>query len=492
MDEQNFVKRKLRLEWHTFTFLPQMAGSNQVPQIIEEFLDPETATSNSDWDRYWSVPERLLDIRWLQSRLNDNFADQGNAFFERIITCEFWLYRVVRTFGEWVSTYEKCLLKMNKEEEKYLWESFWEENGALLELYGGRQSAEEQLTEDGLGDLYRIAKEIQDLRIPDSRKSELLKAARRYTTKVEQTFQWNAEHSVSLKLLPPDARQEFVKAALDFGAKAVDFFTNLKWRKDSSDVEQFRKLAKKIQTVAVDWHPDGEDVRSQEYKDSLWNGIQGVADEICNKINGVDPIKGREPTSIEEVMKRVKDAARQLGLRAKSLNEYAMDGKRCVALLELDGTKVMSFSGFLDCEDEQARNVLMDASDNTGVFDNEILEAFQKIAQSMNAELACFSDGVVNRIKRYLLEPTFQFSGYGPLRSELSAPSPNPSFLKRSYSCCERKILASHNVQSNHRPKNAILHIKFAPCLNCYGALRKWIDDTHVNLRIDYPQPVWR
>lgn len=491
MDEQNLEKRKLRLEWHTFTFLPQMTESNQVPQVIEEFLNFEAIAPDFDWKMYWSVPERLLDIRWLQSRLNRNFAEmetQEDDLFEKIVTCEFWLYRVVRTFGEWTSTYEKCLQKMDQEKEERLWESFWEENKSLLEPYGGRQNIEKQLTEDGLGDLYHIAKEIQDLRIPDSRKSELLKAAKRYTAEVEQTFGRNAENSLSLKLLLPDAQQELVEAALDFSSKAVDFFTNLRWRKDSSSVEQLRKLARKIQSAASDWHPAEGDVQSLEYKTSLWSGIQLVADEICNKINRVNQIRGQEPTSIENILDRVKDAAKQLGLRdnvQKLLKEYSMDGKRCVALLELDGAKVMSFSGFWDCEDAQAQKVLK------CVLDNKVLEAFQKIAQNMNAELAGLSDGVVDKIMRYILDPTFQFSEHGPLRSELSAPSSNSPFLKKSYSCCERKILASNNVQSNHTPQEAILHIKFVPCLTCYGALRKWIDDTHVKFRIDYPKPIW-
>ena len=46
--------------------------------------------------------------------------------------------------------------------------------------------------------------------------------------------------------------------------------------------------------------------------------------------------------------------------------------------------------------------------------------------------------------------------------------------LHSRYSCCERKIITYLQQSQNTTIDSAIMHVKFEPCLSCYGALKIW------------------
>ena len=170
-----------------------------------------------------------------------------------------------------------------------------------------------------------------------------------------------------------------------------------------------------------------------------------------------------------------------------SLGEHIADESRCAALLETDsGLRIAAFQGFLDCQDPQASQLLMEPT-HSGCGDG----AFQRIAAGLGAELAVDTPGVVDRMARCGVDRNCRLTAAATLRQELDAgvtDQKQRNFLKRSYGCCERKILAHGAQQGMAAPGQAVLHVKFAPCMNCYAALRQWADEDGIRLTLDCPE----
>ena len=189
--------------------------------------------------------------------------------------------------------------------------------------------------------------------------------------------------------------------------------------------------------------------------------------------------------SLEKMLECVKKEMEKLDLKHSEshFKKYAQDKKRCVALLQAGKKRIMSFSGFWDCEDDEARNVL------NGQFYVDVIEAFHNISQACQAKLAILSSEVVDDIIRYELDSKCQLVQKGPLRDELTSvkSEDEKGFLKGAYSCCERKILAELKQENILHSKTATLYVKFTPCLKCFGALQSWTKKNNIDFRLVCP-----
>ncbi len=491
MDEQWDGSRKIRLEWRIAAFIHKNVADVKTPETIEEYLDPKDFYSEDRKRAYWSVPERLIDVYWLSERLGIEGIGaerQRGGFPEELSRCEFCLHRVVETLGAWSATYTKCIKEMEENEEDPSWLALWQENESFLKELADTEDADQSFDfnrQEDLSRLYFFAKKLEILKISDSRRKALKETAKQFTLEVERDFGPNAEVSFSLILLLEEQKNTLRMLAIDFCKKAIDFFENDLWRTKSSTIKNLQDLAKKIERAEPEWHPAQTEIWSQEYQDSVWNGLQKIADSACKAINGANKDGS---ITIKDILQRAKEVVKALNLQSEDSNKvknqlkrYTEDFGRCVALLEMShGTCLMAFSGFLDCEDPDTQRVL------ECPVSADIESAFQAIAKSIGAQLVVFSTEIVDLITRYTLNFNCQFSERGPLRAELL--SLDKSALKGAYSCCERKILAAVNAGSIPKSKTAVLHVKFEPCMSCYGALQEWIKNTGVHLKLDCPE----
>lgn len=491
MNEQWYELRKIRLEWRVTAFIRKIVADVEMPETVVEYLDPKDFYSEEGKRAYWSVPERLVDIYWLSERLGIeeiNAERQRGGFSEELSRCEFCLHRVVVTLGAWSATYTKCIKEREENERGSGWLTPWEESEPLLRKFADAEGVEQSFDfnqQEDLSRLYFIAKRLETLKISDSRRKKLKESAAQFVHEIERVFGTNAEVRFPLVLLLAEQERALGRLAVDLSKKAIDFFENDLWRTESPATKKLLDLVKKIERAEPGWHPAQAEIWSQEYLESVWSGLQQIADHACQKINGANEDGF---ITIEDILQRVTEVITVLNLQSeaskdikKQLEQYTKDGKRCVAMLEMSsGNRLMAFSGFLDCEDPAIQKAL-DCS-----LSSYAQSVFQTIAQSIGAKLVVFSAEIVNLIMRYRLNSDCQFSEQGPLRAELL--SLDQSALKGAYSCCERKILAAVNAWSIPISKTAVLHIKFEPCMSCYGALQGWIKNTGVQLTLDCPE----
>lgn len=157
----------------------------------------------------------------------------------------------------------------------------------------------------------------------------------------------------------------------------------------------------------------------------------------------------------------------------------------------------MAFSGFLDCSGYGV---------GSGGFTDKVLQIYQDICNRLNCTLVTMSPEIRSRIKRYGLDEHLKLAEQGNLCNECGGSNcfdcekcaqyeqnricnkkdKVKEKLKARYSCCERKILAYIEKISKADIDMAIMHVKFEPCLSCYGNLLAWKADIN-NLILDYP-----
>lgn len=489
MDMQKETSSKLVLTWVIRSFLPNF--EHQDCEVIYELLDPSVFESEKRTEQYWSVPERLMDIRWVIDRTwtqEYGSFQQQNDIFHEFIWIEHGLYRIVTTLGKWAGIYSKCLKALdgvsNTAKELHI---FWQQNGAFFRECISSNRADEMLSfsENQLIKLYQLSKELSTKTIADTREKDLNRIANHFARYLEKIWKDDIEESLSLRLISETEQQMIVQLAKEFVEKTIDYFNNPIWRKDSQPIKKLKELMKNIKQAMPQWNVVDAVEWSAEYTESIWNGLQELAHFICQKIN---KRSGEEPPSITEMRSRVTDVMETLGLSGnakKRLKEYSQDRGRCIALMELDnGFRLMAFSGYWDCQDTEVREKLHSC------YDPDIVDAFRLISAGFGADFVVFSDAIVDRIMRYAPESGCILKERGPLRQELRLTSTESglSFIRRSYSCCERKILSELELQNKKSPKAAILRVKFAPCLSCFGALQNWVESGKIQFTLDYPE----
>ena len=482
--------RKIVLRWKAATFLPNLLDCNDV-DIIRETIYPTAFEREADINRYWSVPERLIDIRWvmeLQSADSEENLGRRLQWREKYGELEYLLYRMVTTLGRWAWFCERsisCVAKDVADMNSVLMQT-WQEHEQFLREFSARGDATEPsaYTKEDLDHMGRLAEVFSALSISDDRKGGLRASAKRLYDLIVSNYGKIQDQLNIFDTPAHDEVQTIYAEMLDFSKKAVDFFDNSLWRKASAADQELDQVEQNIRKALPKWKPEGEKL-TQAYFASIWKGMQMAADKACDIVN----VSGnRQVTTVGELLKQVKDALELLGIgvkrHTKQWKDYVKDEGRCIALLELkNGKRYLAFSGFLDCEDLQAQSVLKCPA-NT-----EIIDDFRRISQYFHAALAIHSSDVVDKMTRYKVGKDCKLRQFGPMRTELPPDfdENQANIVKKAYSCCERKILAEIEAQGGVQNTLARLFVKFEPCLKCYGALNNWMDKNGIIVDLDYP-----
>ena len=467
---------KLKLCWRTACFLPVLQEDGELRTVCE-ILDGEKFSGCGR--RYWSIPERLMDLRWLSGRAG------GAETADWAVETEYTLCRIVSTLGAWAGSAWKNMGKLRLDRAgDEAWNTVWRRNEALVRRCAARRKngALHAFTEDELLRLYQMLLDLPPLPGAAVRGRPFRAAAQRLRKGLEDTFGLALERERSLLLFTGEDLQRNAGAAVDFCGKALEFFEGALWRKELTAAARLRKLSADLEQLQPDLPPAGSDVWSGEYHRALWLRLQAVADGVCRRINGEG--EGDLAERAESVWRTMKDRSPV----SFSLREYAADESRCAALLETDsGVRVLAFAGFWDCEDRQVQQSLMEPAE----YDGDTAKAFRRIAAGLGAELAVCTSGTVDRMARYAVNRACRLEAAATLRQELVAGIPDRKtgkFLRSSYACCERKLLAHLAERGAAVSERAVLHTKFAPCVNCCAALRQWADGSGICLTLDCPQ----
>lgn len=485
MEQHRGEPGRLDLRWSARTFLPDLTKEDDGP-TVREVLDGRDFAAHSGVRQYWSVPERLLDLRWLTERPE---TPEASARYRQ---AEHTLCRVVATLAAWCGSAWRDTERLRRDRaDDEAWNRLRERYEPLLRRCAARKrnGALREFSESELLRLYQLLRELPPLPASVRRGRPFRAAALRLRKDLEGTFGLALEREKSLRLFTGEDLQRNAEAATDFCEKALDFLEGALWRRELSAARRLEKLSVCLDQAAPGLPPAEGDVWSEVYHNALWLRLQTVADGVCGRINGAP---GEPPCAVDTLLERVEVVWKTLkagSLVKISLREYAADGSRCAALLETEGgRRIVAFSGYLDCQDPQTRELLLDQTRSGSAAD-----AFQRIAADLGAELAVHTPGVVDRVARYGVDRNCRLTAAATLRRELDAGVPNQKqrdFLKRSYGCCERKILAHGARRGEGAPSWAVLHVKFAPCMNCYAALRQWADGEGIRLTLDCPELV--
>lgn len=476
---------KIVLTWRVSAFIELPPGK----ETIQETLHSDAFRTDADSRSYWSVPERLVDMRWLSDRRRETTGEAEETGFALYMELEYRLYRMVTTLGEWAGGCGKSIEKLRESrdaQDDVLLNQWRPEMPFLLKGFSdAEEGAGPVFSAKDLDRLYGMAGEFSQIHVTDARKRNLQRSAQKLQQNLQKTYGTGLEQQLSLGLFSAEELRVTFALAKDFCKKAYDFLDNQAWREENPEIRKLRELEEHIQKVRSDWRPEGEDRWSEQYQRSLWTGLQLLADDACSAVNGT---RDGRTASIKELLQRVDDAIQSLQISPKRKtilhDQYIKDSSRCVALLDIrKGPRVMAFSGFWDCEDPQTQRALGCTA--------SAAEAFREISRRLNVELAIFSTGVVDRIIRCKIGKSLRMEEYGPMRRELppAFEKAKAGVVKSGYSCCERKILAEIAARGGvGASAAAALYVKFQPCLSCYGALTNWTHTNGIQLTVDYPE----
>lgn len=472
---QNEQNKILTLSWDAAVFIPDLQESEIITEVLNiDDFSPGVA------EEYWSVPEHLADIRWAISRMGRSDIRQED--FSDFLRLEFGLHRTVTELWKIAKSLESNAQTIVREEElDKFWQQLVKEHIGLL-----RSLPQKHITDIGeleIQEIKKIAEKFTDSKIIlDERATLLAKQA----SQVVKTKNYTEHSSKS--------------CIVDFAKMLYSMIDDIQWRKESvakDGVKTIVSIIAKFKTGS--WKPDGVEW-TEEYIHSVRAGIQETANTVCNLICSKDT---HQQITIASLMDTVDDVLRKLGKgrAADALQAYASNQKRCVALLELISEhhvdKYMAFSGFLDCSDDSAIS---------GDFAGPILQTYQDICKRLGCTLVTMSPEVRSRVKRYGLDEHLKLTEQDNLCNECGGSNcfdcekcaqckqnricnkkdKVKERLKARYSCCERKILAYIEKIPKVDIDTAIMHVKFEPCLSCYGNLLAWKADIN-NLILDYP-----
>lgn len=503
-DNINYLRENgewaITLTWDLHIFAPyaftqeSYGQERTIPDTIREVL---YAAKNSGNEDYWSVGERLLDLRWVQecitrrddAELYENSWDTGqSAEFDNLsyayMKAESGLFYIVSTFRKWLDTAAKNwpeLINLKYAEEAVA-EKEAKQVVMKLEDLINRTEADPSGLIESYEDIVKAAELVKKIKASDGRKRNLKRTC-------DDLIRAIGEFERLQRSQDPSQSGQEIKVGnlfLEFMGKAKDFFENPQWRNKNPAVAAIKKLQQSIQVFWKEYHfIDVDGIVQDSDRMILQHGLQTASDllleELFREQDGRTAIE-RLQRKIDGVIEKIKQCATK---PTKKLEDYFSDKKRCVALIDiyrgdLKNTveRIIAFSGYFDCEDAELRSKVNGSEDH--------IEAFQKIADKLGAELAYFSADVVDRVKRYELDGKLKLTARGPLRKELGIQAKD---LKREYSCCERKILAKMEINGRKISHcNAYILVKFMPCILCYGALDEWKKTNHLAIDLRYPR----
>ena len=110
IEDTDIRHEKIVLTWRASAFIESLPNE----MTIQEVLHSNTFDTKADIRSYWSVPERLVDIRWLSDRQRGIEQDLEDCSFSSYVKLEYRLYRIVTALGELVDSCGKTIKKFNE------------------------------------------------------------------------------------------------------------------------------------------------------------------------------------------------------------------------------------------------------------------------------------------------------------------------------------------------------------------------------------------
>lgn len=461
MDDHYSDRRsdQLILEWDASVFFPELES---LP--ITETLKIDHYSTDAE-KAYWSVPEHLVDIMWARSRIGQREIHKDD--FEDYITLEFKLHRIVSELWKIISVFDSdsdTIIEERKLAAKWL--ELKQVRNTLIQPLADNPI--DSFTETEIRQIIDIANQLKDAKyILDERGKALARIAKDVSKIEEYDDQAN--------------RGKIKKLA----KKLCGMMDDPEWQKESTAEKNVEQIIQTITNFKGEtWRPDGVEW-SQRYLRSVREGILETAHIVCDMVNSKADTQYWTMTAImDKVDKVLKNMSKNSAPEA--LKDYMSDKRRCIALLEIHNAnkiaQYMAFSGFLDCCGY--KNAENDA----------IMKGYKDICNAFHCELVTMSPSVRRSISRYGLNECLELVECGSLCKECGGSDcghcdqcktckenhdknrkdKDKSRLHSRYSCCERKIITYLQQSQNTTIDSAIMHVKFEPCLSCYGALKIW------------------
>ena len=170
-----------------------------------------------------------------------------------------------------------------------------------------------------------------------------------------------------------------------------------------------------------------------------------------------------------------------MGISTSKYRTYISDiqkGKKCIAYTKVNSKSFVAFSGYVDSTDDQVNEY----------WKLDFYAFLSAACKSKRVTLAHLSPDVVSRITHYVngykvetfrkrIEKEYHNLIYSyPPTPLKDIPQKIASAIGNAYSCCERKILTTLELELGRigSHKNAIMLVLFSPCQSCFDALRAW------------------
>ena len=362
----------ITLTWDLHIFAPYAFAQESygqertIPDTIREVL---YAAKNSGNEDYWSVGERLLDLRWVQecitrrddAELYENSWGTGqSAEFDNLsyayMKAESGLFYIVSTFRKWLDTAAKNWPELIN--PKYAEETVAEKEAkqAVMELDEliNRTEADASRLIESYEDIIKAAKLVKKVKVSDGRKRNLKRTCNDLIRAITEFERLRKSPDLDKNDQPGRIRN----LTRDFIEKAKDFFENVQWRNKNAAVEAIKKLQQSIQVFWKEYPSiDVDDTVQASDRTKLQRGLQTAADLLFEEL-----FREKDGNAaMERLQQRIDDVIAEIERDRKKpaeIKKYFSDEGRCVALIDiyrgdLKNTveRIIAFSGYFDCED---------------------------------------------------------------------------------------------------------------------------------------------
>lgn len=480
----------LALTWDVASFLP---GEHE-NGVIREILDPEQFSNPELARDYWSLAEKLIDLRWMAEEAQIiQRSDSDSRLLREVpagyLEMENLFHAVVQRFGTWAAEYRKNRkVLMETGLEKYPFIQFWENHGADI----------------------RNAARVDNRPLADNERQDIAAAvgAFRQLPRTEHCARYLAYWEL-LRIVhdhfdvegDPEDQQ-----LIAFSVWCLKFFrAYLHEVREAKAGKNINRLARELRRVLVHTHFPRTNKWKTEYLDSVWEHLQLAADDICASVCGVQTNQpnllrmqtyhvNQDVRRVSGMLGRLEAACSRIHADIRVLNEY-LNSKKCVAILKPQyGPPVAAFSGYEDSTDNQVNMY----------WPQRNQEEISGICRDMHMLHATLTPYVVNHIYRYrngtrlgpfrdeLNRVVVDMQARHPQFSEADSAAYLRNYFKIEYSCCERKILGVLDAQ-NSNCHRAELFVKYSPCYSCARELKRWGRkhecDFHIRYSILYRRP---
>lgn len=480
-------ERVVQMHWNVSAFLPVKDDT----KVITEALYPQYFGNDYGEEAFWSVLERAVDIRWITSKAGMLDNEEEPATFRMYQSLELGLFHIVSQFGRWSVALDKVTTTLSRSiHDKIDFVDYWDAyRSNILEVQKG------DVDELTVVDLMRDAIEAF-VHINFKGKDSQYK----YLKSIAEEFIRNHDASKAI---------QFAGNVQGFLAKQLQIkITGKHW----DTIKQIYSMQQKIVP----------DRLSANLVNQLHDAVQQSVDTCCMQLNSVNGQQRSDywardiQNKIDEVMLNLGLASDTLDREKRLFDEYAINGKRCVALCTDTANLIgmLAFSGYFDCQDQEVIEVLgLNERNNREITRN--MEEVCRCLDVGNREVSLvkLNTGCVDYIERYEVGEDLQFLPSGPMRREIKEikdylaantgiksekelsdiAKRHYGLLKKEYACCERKILAIDTpvllAYEGYDVSNLTLYVKFRPCIRCYGAITAF-NGHGTNMTVRYPNPL--